>query len=203
MAQIILKITFGIFMFLLFLSCNNEFPKSDEGQLRENVKYHSELGWKMEIPKGWENIPEDELKEQRKKLESQFSQISTDFKAFDDFGITLRKNRFDTFNSIYFLNENNSYTKTDFQKEKIEKYRILIDHNSNFTIDSTVTKSLKIGGKQFDFYTFLMEIKYEKPLKTTVYTGKVGNYQVLITVKTEDAVSESEILKCFYNSTFD
>lgn len=166
--------------------------------------HHSELGWKMKIPEGWINISKKEMEQKREKLKGQFSHISTNLNAPDPFGISLQKDRFNTFNSIYFLNENNSYKKNDFQKDKIEKYRIINEYGSAIWIDSTLTKSLRIGNKQFDYYTISSKFKDEETLKMTIFTGKINQrHQLIVTIKTDDEISESEILDSFYNSTFD
>lgn len=204
MKKLLTKIFLGISISLLFSSCQEKAPKSDEVLLDENVLYHSELGWKMEIPEGWINISKKEMEQKREKLKGQFSHISTNLNAPDPFGISLQKDRFNTFNSIYFLNENNSYKKNDFQKDKIEKYRIINEYGSAIGIDSTLTKSLRIGNKQFDYYTFTSKFKDEETLKMTIFTGKINQkYQLIVTIKTDDEISESEILDSFYNSTFD
>lgn len=192
---------FLIFSFL-FISCKKKVS-IDQIQLTEDIIYHPELGWKMKLPKNWKNISSKDFETKREKLQNQFPDISTDLIIYEELGITLAKNQYNTFNSIYFINKDNSYSKITFQQEKLEKYRILENYFSNSKIDSTLTNSVKIGNKQFDYYTFTVKSDYETPLKTITFTGKMKDYQVLITVKTDDDISESEILNSFYNSTFE
>lgn len=45
MKKLLTKIFLGISIFLLFSSCQEKVPKSDEILFDENVLHHSELGW--------------------------------------------------------------------------------------------------------------------------------------------------------------
>lgn len=118
------------------------------------------------------------INQKERNLINSFSEIPTNLKPINNLGFVLEKNGYNTFNSIYFSNKDNSYTKLIFQKEKEEKFNILIDYNSSAKIDSTETKHIRIGNKMFDYYSFIFHLEDGNPIKMTSYTSKIKRFSI-------------------------
>ncbi len=158
-----------IISLVLFISCKNDPNKQiDEGKVTENIYYSEEIGWTIEIPKGWDVTKRDESQKREDtglKLINEANGIDYDASGLKQL-ISFQKDRFHIFQSTSETFE--LEYDGEYEENKVLVKELLYNtYASNGIKVDTISSTEKIDNLVFDLF------------KITVYDpkGKILLYQ--------------------------
>jgi len=184
----------AIILILTFSFLTNSCLKS---KIDNNSYFNSDLNWKMEIPKTWEQTPNSKLNENKEKAKKILSEEDPNFYEIDEdkFALVLTRDKFNSFNSLYFTRPNFKFSELtkEIQRDKVNKYKVA---NQYYKTDTTKTETIIIDNIPFLHYKMISD-----DLTLFAFAGLVKRYIFNISLKS-NGIGENEILKNLYQSKF-
>ncbi|HDZ04092.1 hypothetical protein [Maribacter sp.] len=153
-----------VFALIISISCKSDPNKEiDEGKITENVYYNSEIGWTIEIPKGWNVTKREELQRRNNKgLKAVNEANGIDYDANDlKQLIGFQKDRLHVFGATtekFELEYDGEYE----ENKKMVKEILYKTYVENGLKVDTISKKEKIDNLEFDLF------------QITVYNPKGG-----------------------------
>ena len=188
------------------ISCKTDPNKQiDEGKITEN-KYHSkEIGWTMEIPKGWNVTHKSVLEERTEKGLNAINEtagIEYDASGLKQL-LNFQKNKFNIFQSTsepFELEydgeweENNAGLKELIYNTYLQK---------GMKTDSTETKTVEIDGLKFQSYEFtIYSPKGDVILNQIMYSRLINGLDFGVNINYNNESDKKEMLNVWLNSKF-
>ena len=203
------KILFTIFtgIALSLTSCGQVDPNKniDEGKVEGNVYTSEEIGWTIEIPKGWTVIDKEKTKETNEKglkaLEETMGGES-DYSGLKSL-ISLQKDQFNIFQSTsdpFKLEYEGEWEENNSALKEILYTTYL---NQGMKTDSSATTIEKIDGLEFHKYSFtIYSPKGEVILKQIMFSRLINGFDFGVNINYNNDKDRDELLKVFKNSKF-
>ncbi len=199
------KLTILLFLTVLF-SCKTDPNKQiDEGKITENIYHSEEIGWTMEIPKGWNITHKSAIDRRTKKgLEalSETAGVEIDANGLKQL-LNFQKNKFNIFQSVSepFKEE----YEGEWEENNIElKKLIYITYlEKGIKVDSTETITIKIDGLEFKSSKFtIYSPKGEVILNQIMYSRLINGLDFGVSINYNNESDKKEILEAWLNSKF-
>ncbi len=199
------KLTILLFSTVLF-SCKTDPNKQiDEGKITENIYHSEEIGWTMEIPKGWHVTHKSDLDKRTKKgLDAigETAGIEIDASGLKQL-LNFQKNQFNIFQSTSEpfeeeyegeWEENNIGLKELIYRTYLEK---------GIRADSTETRTIKIDGLEFKSSEFtIYSPKGEVVLNQILYSRLINGLDFGVNINYNNESDKKEMLEAWSNSKF-
>lgn len=202
-----MKFKLTAFLFLLALiSCKTDPSDSiEEGKITENIYYSKQIGWEMEIPKGWDIIDKnvsDERTEKGLDILSETSGFEYDINALTHL-LNFQKNDLNIFQSTsepFELEyegeweENNAFLKQLIYDTFIQR---------GIKVDSTATKIVTIDGVKFHSYKLTLYNKDgDAILNQIIYSSLINGFDFGVNINYNNESDKKEMLDVWYKSKF-
>ena len=203
------KILFIIITGIAFTlkSCGQVNPNRniDEGKVEENIYTSQEIGWTVEIPKGWAVVDKEKNKETKKKGLKAIEETTggeVNFSGLKNL-ISFQKNQLNIFQST------SEPFELEYEGEWEENNVALKDiiystyENQGIKVDSTATKIESIDGLDFQTYSFtIYSPKGEIILNQIMYSKLIDGFDFGVNINYKNEKDRDELLKIFRNSKF-
>ncbi len=197
--------SFAIGAALSLSSCGQPAKKTDEGEIREQEYFSREIGWVIEIPRGWEVVDLEKIKESSEKG-TKIIEKSTNMKIDDNNLrnlVSFKSNQFNIFQS------NSEPFKVEYEGEWEENNKklkgIIYDtyQNQGIAADSSATTIEKINGLDFYRYDFtLFGPKGKVILKQIMYNKFINGFSFGVCISYNNEKDKNVMLEAFRKSTF-
>jgi len=205
MKKILFTIIAGISLSLT--SCGQVDPNKniDEGKVEGNIYTSEEIGWIIEMPKGWTVINKEKTKETNEKglkaLEKTMDG-EIDYSGLKNL-ISLQKDQFNIFQSTsepFELEYEGEWEENNAALKKIIYTTYL---NQGMKADSSATTIEKIDGLEFQKYSFtIYSPKGEVILKQIMFSRLINGFDFGVNINYNNNKDRDELLKVFRNSKF-
>jgi len=203
------KILFTIFtgIALSLTSCGQVDPNKniDEGKVEGNVYTSEEIGWTIEIPKGWTVIDKEKTKETNEKGLKTLEETmegEIDYSGLKNL-ISLQKDQFNIFQSTsepFKLEYEGEWEENNSALKEIIYTTYL---NQGMKTDSSATTIEKIDGLDFHKYSFtIYSPKGEVILKQIMFSRLINGFDFGVNINYNNEKDRDELLKVFRNSKF-
>ena len=203
------KILFTIFtgIALSLTSCGQVDPNKniDEGKVEGNVYTSEEIGWTIEIPKGWTVIDKEKTKETNEKGLKALEETmggEIDYSGLKSL-ISLQKDQFNIFQSTsdpFKLEYEGEWEENNSALKEILYTTYL---NQGMKTDSSATTIEKIDGLEFHKYSFtIYSPKGEVILKQIMFSRLINGFDFGVNINYNNDKDRDELLKVFKNSKF-
>jgi len=203
------KILFTIFtgIALSLTSCGQVDPNKniDEGKVEGNVYTSEEIGWTIEIPKGWTVIDKEKTKEINEKVLKALEETmegEIDYSGLKNL-ISLQKDQFNIFQSTsepFKLEYEGEWEENNSALKEIIYTTYL---NLGMKTDSSATTIEKIDGLDFHKYSFtIYSPKGEVILKQIMFSRLINGFDFGVNINYNNEKDRDELLKVFRNSKF-
>jgi len=203
------KILFTIFtgIALSLTSCGQVDPNKniDEGKVEGNVYTSEEIGWTIEIPKGWTVIDKEKTKETNEKGLKALEETmegEIDYSGLKNL-ISLQKDQFNIFQSTsepFKLEYEGEWEENNSALKEIIYTTYL---NQGMKTDSSATTIEKIDGLDFHKYSFtIYSPKGEVILKQIMFSRLINGFDFGVNINYNNEKDRDELLKVFRNSKF-
>lgn len=196
-----------ILIFLLKLSCelrNNNFSV-DEGEVRNSIYTSHEIGWTIEIPKGWETTKKSEMESFTESGLEAIEENHPDYYSTTDlkYLIGFQKNKANYFQSLseYTGSDNvNEWKKLYLSQKKMQD---LILSKEKYKSDSSEVKTEIIDGLEFEMFV----VRIYSPEGDVVYTQLsysrlINGFDFGVVIGYNNESYKNEMLMAFTNSRF-
>jgi hypothetical protein len=203
--KIIFTIITGIALSLT--SCGQVDPNKniDEGKIEGNIYTSQEIGWTIEIPKGWTVIDKEKTKETNEKGLKAIEETidgQVDYSGLKNL-ISFQKNQFNIFQS------SSEPFKLEYEGEWEENNAKLKDiiystyENQGIKVDSTATKIETIDGLDFQSYRLtIFSPKGDVILSQIMFSRLINGFDFGVNINFNNEKDKDELLKVFMNSKF-
>jgi hypothetical protein len=177
----------------------------DEGKIEGNTYTSNEIGWKMEIPKGWAVIEKEKTKENNEKglkalQETMDAEI--DYSGLKNL-ISLQKDLFNIFQST------SEPFKVEYEGEWEENSAALKEIiyltylDQGIKADSSATTTEVIDGLEFQKYSFtIYSPKGKFILSQIMYSRLINGFDFGVNINYNNDKYRDELLMAFRNSKF-
>lgn len=205
MKKILFTIITGISLSLT--SCGQVDPNKniDEGNVEGNIYTSKEIGWTIEIPKGWTVVDKEKTKETNEKgLKALEETIDgeIDFSGLKNL-ISLQKDQFNIFQSTlepFELEYEGEWEENNAALKEIIYTTYL---NQGMKSDSSATTIEKIDGLEFQKYSFtIYSPKGEVILKQIMFSRLINGFDFGVNINYNNDKDRDELLKVFRKSKF-
>lgn len=205
MKKIIFTTIVGIALSLTSCGQVNPNKNIDEGKIEGNIYTSQDIGWTIEIPKGWSIIDKEKTKSTNEKglkaLEETIDE-KIDYSGLKNL-ISFQKNQFNVFQSSSepFKLEYEGEWEENNAKLKDIVYRTY--ENQGIKVDSTVTKIETIDGLDFQSFSFtIFSPKGVVILKQIMFSSLINGYDFGVNINYNNDKDRDELLKVFRESKF-
>ena len=202
-----MKIKLTILLFLtVLMSCKTDPNEQiDEGKITENTYHSKEIGWTMDIPKGWKVTHKSVLDERTEKgLDALSETVGFEYDASQlKQLLNFQKNQFNIFQSTSEpfeveyegeWEENNHGLKDLLYNTYLEK---------GIKTDSTETKTVTIDGLEFISYGFtIYSKKGDVILNQIMYSRLINGMDFGVNINYNNESDKKEMLEAWLNSKF-
>jgi hypothetical protein len=177
----------------------------DEGKIEGNTYTSNEIGWKMEIPKGWAVVEKEKTKENNEKglkalQETMDGEI--DYSGLKNL-ISLQKDLFNIFQST------SEPFKVEYEGEWEENSAALKEIiyltylDQGIKADSSATTTEVIDGLEFQKYSFtIYSPKGKFILSQIMYSRLINGFDFGVNINYNNDKYRDELLMAFRNSKF-
>jgi len=188
-------------------ACKNVDPNNqiDEGNIENNVYKSNEIGWEMEIPKGWEIVTMEETKSFQEKgtdfLEN-IAEAEIDVSKLRNL-LSFKKGLFNMFQSTSEPYE--IEYEGEWEENAVALKEFLYDAYTQQGIKVSVsdTTTELIDGLEFQLYTFsLYGPDDEVILNQMMYSTLTNGYDFGVNINYNNDTDKNEMLTAFQNSKF-
>jgi hypothetical protein len=195
-----------ILTFVLLTSCKTDPNKQvDEGTVNDNMYHSKEIGWTIEIPKGW-NVTEREV---TKKMEDNGLKAITEVNDIDfDIStlkqlISFKKDRYHVFLSTsekYELEYDGEYA----ENKKLVKEILYNTYASKGIKFDTISSKEKIDNLEFDLFRIThYDQKGEVMLYQEFYCRYINGLDFGVNLNYINDKEKNELMRVWKNSKFD
>lgn len=203
------KILFIIFagLVLTITSCRQPDPNKniEEGKIEGNIYTSEEIGWSIEIPKGWTIKDLVETKKQNEtgnQLLTETIGEELDFSEFKNM-ITFRK---DQSNNFIVTSEpfNPDYDGDWEEHNSLVKEVIYMTYlNQKIPADTSATTIEKLDGVDFRKYGFtIYNPEGEVILEQIIFSALINDFDFSININYNNDKDRDELLEAFRKSKF-
>lgn len=205
MNKTIFILTIGILSILT--SCGKADPNKnvDEGKVERNLYTSGEIGWTIEIPKGWTVVDKEEKQatnEKGKKAIEETIKEDFDFSGLKNL-IGFQKNQFNIFQSTSEPFELEYEGEWEENNSELKKILFATYKNQGIKADSSATSIEKIDGLDFHTYSFtIYSPKGVVILKQLLFSRLINGYDFGVNLNYNNDKDRDELLKVFRNSKF-
>ncbi len=205
MKKILFTIIVGISLSLT--SCGQVDPNRniDEGKVEGNIYTSQEIGWTVEIPKGWTVIDKEKTKETNEKGLKAIEETidgQVDYSGLKNL-ISFQKNQFNIFQSTsepFELEYEGEWEENNAALKEIIYTTYL---NQGIKVDSSATTIEKIDELDFHKYSFtIYSPKDEVILKQIMFSRLINGFDFGVNINYNNDKDRNELLKVFRNSKF-
>lgn len=197
---------FLLILFITFTSCTPSDPNKeiDEGNIKGEAYESKEIGWIMEIPKGWDIISRDKVEANDQKGSAAMEKVmgeKIDTKSMKHL-ISFQKDPFNLFGSTSepFVEE----YPNEYALNNIKLYEILYDTfaSQGIKADTSSGKEL-VDGLEFDtFYTTIYSPKNEIILNQVLYSKLINGFSFGVTICYNNPEDKNTLLTAWRDSHF-
>ena len=205
MKKIVLTISTGLLIALS--SCGQKDPNEniDEGKVEGNIYTSQEIGWTIEIPKGWTVTDKGEIEKTNKKGLRVLEETIDGEINYDGLKhlISFRKNQFNNLQSTSEPFELEYEGEWEENNSALKNIIYITYLNQGIKVDSSATTIEKIDG--LDFYTFSFTIygpDGDVVLNQIMYSRLINGFDFGVNINYNNDKDRDELLKVFRNSTF-
>jgi hypothetical protein len=188
-------------------SCVQSEPKKnvDEGKIEGDVYTSEEIGWTIEIPKGWTVVANEETRQtnQRglKALENAI-EMEMDYSGLKNL-ISFQKNQFNIFQSTSQPFELEYEGEWEDNDAALKELIYLTYEKQGIIADSTATKIEAIDGFDFRTYSFtIFSSKGEIILRQIMFSRLINGFDFGVNINYNNDKDRDELLKVLRNSKF-
>jgi hypothetical protein len=205
MKKIIYTILTGLV--ITMTSCTQTDPNKniDEGKVEDNTYTSKEIGWTIEIPKGWTVTDKDKIKEINEKglkVMEETIDGEIDYSKLKNL-IAFQKNQFNTFHSTsepFVLEYEGEWEENNSALKGIIYTAYL---NQGIKVDSSSTTIETIDGYDFIKYSFtLYSPKGDVFLNQIMFSRLINGFDFGVNINYNNDKDRDELLKAFRNSKF-
>lgn len=205
MKKIAFTIITGISVSLTSYAQVDPYRSFDEGKLEGNIYTSLEIGWTIEIPKGWTVIDKEKSEEiyerGREALKGTFDG-EIGHGGMKDL-ISFRKSQFNIFQSVSEPFELDYEGEWEENNSAIKEILYLALENQGIKADSSSTKIEKIDGLDFHTYSFtIYGLNGEVLLKQIMYNKLINGLDFGVNINYNNDQDADQLLKAFRNSKF-
>ncbi|WP_420573767.1 hypothetical protein [Kordia sp.] len=195
-----------IISFLIFASCKTDPNKQvDEGKVIEN-KYHSEeIGWTIEIPKGWDVTKRNESQNREDKglkAINEANEIDYDASGLKQL-ISFQKDRFHIFSATsekFELEYDGEYE----ENKKLVKEILYNTYASNGIKVDTISSKENINDLEFDlFHIKVYDSKGNIMLYQDLYCRYINGLDFGVNLNYINEKGKNELKRVWKNSKFE
>lgn len=205
MNKTIFILTIGILTMLT--SCGKADPNKnvDEGKVESNLYKSAEIGWTIEIPKGWSVVDKEKnhaANEKGQKAIEETIESKVDYSGLKNL-IGFQKNQFNIFQSTSEPFEVEYEGEWEENNRELKEILFATYKNQGIKADSSATSIEKIDG--LDFYTYSFTIYSPKGaviLKQLLYSRLINGYDFGVNLNYNNDKDRDELLRVFRNSKF-
>lgn len=205
MKKLLFTIIAGISLSLT--SCGQVDPNKniDEGKVEGNIYTSKEIGWTIEIPKGWTVIDKEKTQETNEKGLKAIEETidgQVDYSGLKNL-ISFQKNQFNIFQSTsepFELEYEGEWEENNAALKEIIYTTYL---NQGIKTDSSATTVEKIDGLEFQTYSFtIYSPKGEVILKQIMFSRLINGFDFGVNINYNNDKDRDELLEVFRNSKF-
>ncbi|MBL6447346.1 hypothetical protein JMN32_13590 [Fulvivirga sp. 29W222] len=195
-----------ILLFSMFLSCNKSKPakQTDEGLIKGNIYRSHEIGWTIEIPKGWEIVKKDQLDANDEKGKQAMQEVMKDSINYSGLKhlISFQKNSFNIFQSSsepFPLSYEGEWEDNNAALKEL-LYQTYI--NQGIKID-TSSSSEVVDGLNFALFKITVYGNGgEVILNQNMYSRHINGFDFGVSINYNDEEHKKEMMRVWKNSTF-
>lgn len=200
-------VTTFIGLIITLTSCGQTDPNKniDEGKVEGNTYKSQEIGWTIEMPKGWAVIDKNKTKETNEKGLKALEETvegEIDYSRLKNL-ISFQKNQFNIFQSTsepFELEYEGEWEENNSALKEIIYTTYL---NQGMKADSSATTTEKIDGMEFQKYSFtIYSPKGEVILKQIMFSRLINGFDFGVNINYNNDKDRDELLKVFRNSKF-
>lgn len=188
-------------------SCKSDPNKQiDEGKITENTYHSDEIGWTMNIPKGW-NVTHRSVLAERNEKGLDMIEESTGLE-YDDSQLkqllNFQKNRFNIFQSTSEPFEVEYDGEWEENNASIKELLYNLYTEKGIKTDTTATKITNIDGLDFRYFTITLHSpKGEVLLNQLMYSRLINGFDFGVNINYNNEEDKNEMLEAWLNSKFD
>lgn len=193
----------SIILFVL-ASCNSEVNTAKE-RTQPYAYFNENIGWKLNVPVGYQIIEGDQLYENNKEGIEQTEQTSGQKMdtALLVNAFSFQKDSSTIFQSIVLPNAYDSLQEWIQNNQGVKSLFYTMYSDQGVIVDSTETVITTISGK--DFYQYDLKLKNEKgevKMLQTFFNAVFGNYELNVTIVSDNDSGKNELIEIFKTSVF-
>ncbi len=192
---------------LLFLiSCKtNPNKQVDEGTVKENTYHSTEIGWTIEIPKGWSIIQRDESRKRNKrglKAIREANEIDYDASNLKQL-ISFKKDKLHIFSATsekFELEYDGEYE----DQHKLTKEALYNTYIQNGIKADTISLKEKIDDLEFNLFRItIYNQKGKVVLHQDIYSRYINGFDFGVNLNYINEKEKMELMKVWKNSKFE
>ena len=192
---------------IILTSCGEVDPNKniDEGKVDGNFYTSNDIGWTIEIPKGWKIVEKEktqEMNERGFKALEETLENEIDYSGLKNL-ISFQKNQFNLFQSSSEPFDLEYEGEWDDNNAALKEIIYSTYENQGIKVDSSTTKIENIDGLDFQTFSFtLYGPKGEVILKQIMYSRLINGFDFCVNINYNNDQDRDELLKVLRNSKF-
>lgn len=200
--------TVSLLSFILFISCGQKDPNKniDEGNVKNDIYKSPEIGWTIEIPKGWSVVSKDQIAENEEKGQKAIEKTSgqkVDVQNLKHL-ISFQKDKFNFFASTSEPVQEEypgEYQKNNKMLQSLI-YQTYLDNR--IKADTSSGKEI-IGGIEFNtFYITIYAPDSDRVLLNQImYNKLINGYDFGVNINYNNEEAKKAMIGAFAKSKFD
>ena len=205
MKQLCLALLFALSIFLYSCKNSNSQGYDDNNVIIGNTYINNQVGWKMEIPIGWEVVSKEESYE--KDLEGLKAIESTTKEKYDisqwNNTLAFKKNDQNSFSST--AEKYDPQVHGDWKKSNSALKKVIYETylNLELKVDSSITKTENIDNIQFEHYSFTIYGPNNNIiLNQLCYSQLINGFDFGVNINYNNEEDKNEMLSGWRNSKF-
>lgn len=185
-------------------SCNSEVNTAKE-RTQPFAYFNENIGWKLNVPVGYQIIEGDQLYENNKEGIEQTEQTSGQKMdtALLVNAFSFQKDSSTIFQSIVLPNAYDSLQEWIQNNQGVKSLFYTMYSDQGVIVDSTETVVTTLSGK--DFYQYELKLKNEKgevKMLQTFFNAVFGDYELNVTIVSDNDSGKNELIEIFKTSVF-
>ncbi len=192
---------------IILTSCGEVDPNKniDEGKVDGNFYTSNDIGWTIEIPKGWKIVEKEktqEMNERGFKALEETLENEIDYSGLKNL-ISFQKNQFNLFQSSSEPFDLEYEGEWDDNNAALKEIIYSTYENQGIKVDSSTTKIENLDGLDFQTFSFtLYGSKGEVILKQIMYSRLINGFDFCVNINYNNDQDRDELLKVLRNSKF-
>lgn len=177
----------------------------EEGRLDGNIYVSEEIGWTFEIPQGWNLVEMETIKQINGMGSSAFEDIvgeEIDYSRMKNL-IYLQKDQTNFFGSTSEPFTSNNQVDWDNNNADLKKIIYASFINIGYKVDSSMTTVERIGGLDFQKYSFVLYTQDgDLLLEQIMYSKLINGYDFGVVISGNKEEYRQELINAFRKSKF-